>query len=378
MKIFHLADLHLGKKVNGFSMTEDQTHILSEVLASVEKEKPAAIIIAGDVYDKGIPTIEAVQLFDDFLCKLVELGIKVFVVSGNHDSAERISFGSRLMTLSGVHFSKCYDGSAECISLEDDFGKLNFYLLPFVKPATVRPFFEDEEISSYTDAIRAAVNRMNINPSERNILISHQFVTGAIQSDSEEKCIGGLDNVDASVFEPFDYVALGHIHRPQKIQKDTIRYSGSPLKYSFSEASHNKSITVIDFAEKGSLELSFIPLVPLHDLREIKGSYEELTFRPNYENTAVDDYLHITLTDEMDVPDVLGKLRIIYPNIMKLDYENSRTKAAENLSAESMPEKKAPLELVQEFYENRNGRPMTEEQFSFVKEIAEKLQEGEK
>ena len=378
MKLIHLSDLHLGKRVNEFSMLEDQEFILTKIINIIDGEKPDAVIIAGDVYDKSVPSAEAVQLFDDFLCRLAKRKLHVFVISGNHDSAERMAFGGRLMEMSGVHMSPVCNGNVEPISLEDEFGRVNFYMLPFVKPANVRRFFENSEIESYTDAVRAAVESMNVNTAERNVIITHQFVTGAERSESEEISVGGSDNVDASVFDCFDYTALGHIHGPQNIGSERIRYCGTPLKYSFSEAKHKKSVTVVELREKGNLEVRTVALEPKRDMREIKGTYAEITLKDNYVNTNTDDYIHITLTDEDDIPDAIGKLRVIYPNLMKLDYDNNRTRTCAKLDIIENIELRSPLDLFSEFYENQNNQPMTDGQSEFMKSLIESIWEDEK
>ena len=375
MKFIHLSDLHLGKRVYDFNMLEDQKYILNEVLKVIDSEAPDAVLIAGDIYDKSVPSTEAVELLDEFLFRLSGRELQVFLISGNHDSAERLAFASRLIAPAGIHIAPVYRGAIEPVVLKDAYGPVNIYLLPFVKPAHVRRFFPDEKIETYTDAIRVVVDALEINRAERNILVTHQFITGAARSDSEEISVGGTDNVDASVFDGFDYVALGHIHGPQNIGSARIRYCGTPLKYSFSEAKHEKSVTVIEMEEKESLSVRTVPLRPLRDLREIEGTYEELTYRPNYEGTAIEDYLHITLTDEEDIPDAIGKLRLIYPNLMCLDYNNSRTRAAGMLSDLEDLEHKSPLVLFGEFYQQQNGRPMSNEQEKFTREIMEKIWE---
>ena len=376
MRIIHLSDLHLGKRVNEFSMLEDQEHILRQILQIVEDERPRAVVIAGDVYDRSVPPAEAVRLFDEFLYRLSRMELDTFIISGNHDSAERIAFGSRLMDASGVHLSPVYAGEVAPIVLEDEFGPVDFYMLPFLKPANVRDFFPEAQIESYTDAIRAAVGQMNIDPARRSVLITHQFVTGASRSDSEEISVGGSDNVDASAFNGFDYVALGHIHGPQNVGSPRIRYCGTPLKYSFSERNHVKSVTVADLGEKGRLEVRTVPLTPLRDLREIRGSYQELTLRANYQNTRLEDYLHVILTDEEDVPDAVARLRTIYPNLMKLDYDNARTRSAGQLRAVEAMERKSEIELFCEFYEIQNGRPMSEEQRRYAAALFAQIKEA--
>jgi exonuclease SbcD len=375
MRIIHLSDLHLGKRVNEFSMLEDQEYILKEIIQIIDRERPAAVIIAGDVYDRAVPPAEAVRLFDDFLFSLHRRQLQVFVISGNHDSAERIAFGSRLMDRSGIHLSPVYDGTVAPIALEDEYGRVCFHMLPFLKPAHVRRFYEEETIESYTDAMAAAIVHMTIDPAERNVLITHQFVTGAVRCESEDLSVGGTDNVDAAVFEPFDYVALGHLHGPQQAGRPTIRYCGTPLKYSFSEKGHVKSVTVLDLAEKGHAEIRTVPLTPRRDLREIRGTYEELTLRKNYEGTATGDYLHVILTDEEDVPDAVARLRTVYPNLMKLSYDNTRTRSVAQIDGAEAVERKTEIELFAEFYEAQNGRPMEEQQLRFSEELFEKIRE---
>lgn len=378
MKFIHLSDLHIGKRVNEFSMYEDQEYILAEIIEIIDVEKPDAVLIAGDVYDKSIPPSDAVTMFDNFLYLLSKRNLQVFVISGNHDSPERLSFGSRLIEKSGVHLSPVYNGHIESVKMEDEFGEVNIYMLPFVKPANVRRFFDDREIESYTDAVSAAISEMNVNSNSRNVLITHQFVTGANRTESEEISVGGTDNVDVSVFDDFDYVALGHIHRPQNCLSERVRYCGTPLKYSFSEANDKKSVTVVELKEKGSLEVHTSDLVPKHEMREIKGKYEEITAKSFYENTTYQtDYMHITLTDEEDIPDGVGKLRSIYRNLMKLDYDNKRTRSNAQITGAENVEEKLPLELFSDFYELQNNQPMSDEQREYISSLIESIWEEE-
>ena len=375
MKLIHLSDLHIGKRVNEISMIEDQEYILHQILQIVDDEKADAVLIAGDVYDKSVPSAEAVTLFDDFLCRLAKRKIPTLIISGNHDSPERLAFGNRLMEESGIFISPVYDGSVSTFTLSDENGDVDFWLLPFLKPAHVKRYFPDAGIESYTDAVRVAVEKMGIDTAKRNVLLTHQFVTGASTCESEEISVGGSDNVDASVFEDFDYVALGHIHGPQNIGSNQIRYCGTPLKYSFSEEAHHKSVTVVNLGKKGKLELQLRPLTPRHDLRSIRGTFEELTSKSFYEGTATDDYLHIILTDEEDVPEAIGKLRIIYPNLMKLSYDNTRTRTNQVIVGAEDVQRKSPLELFDELYELQNNQPMSEEQRSFTQELIESIWE---
>lgn len=375
MKLIHLSDLHIGKRVHDVSMLEEQEHILLQILQIIDEVKPHGVLIAGDVYDKSVPSAEAVVRFDDFLCRLARRKLPVLIISGNHDSPERLSFGNRLLEHSGIHISPVYDGRIAPVTLTDENGEVDFWLLPFIKPVHVKRFHPDEEILSYTDACRVAVEQMNICREKRNVLLTHQFVTGAATCESEEISVGGSDNVDASVFEGFDYVALGHIHGPQNIGSNRIRYCGTPLKYSFSEAGHHKSVTVVNLGAKGEVSLELHPLTPKHDLRELRGTFAELTARAFYKNTSVQDYLHIILTDEQDVPEAIGKLRVIYPNLLKLSYDNTRTRSDRVIQGAVAVAQKTPLQLFEELYELQNNQPMSQEQRLFAQELIESIQE---
>ena len=377
MRLMHLSDLHLGKRLNEFSLVEDQKYILNQILDIVDREAPDALVIAGDVYDKAVPSVEAVGLFDDFLVRLAEKRLPVFVISGNHDSPERISFGSRLLEASGIHLSPVYGGQVEPITLQDEFGPVHFYLLPFVKPIHVRRFFPEEPADTYSQALSTAISHLALNPQERNVLVTHQFVTGALRSDSEEISLGGADHVDSSVFQDFDYVALGHLHSPQNCGSEHIRYCGTPLKYSFSEAGDEKSVTIVELGEKGCLSIRTAALKPLRELVELRGSFEELTSREFYQGTSwQEDYTHLTLTDEEDIPDALGKLRLIYRGLMKLDYDNARTRFNGEITGEALQQAKSPLELFADFYELQNNRPMTAQQLVFLEELITRMEEN--
>lgn len=375
MKFFHLSDLHLGRRMYEFSLIDDQKFILEELLCLAAEEHPDAVVIAGDIYDRAVPSAEAVELFDRFLCALAKRRIPVLAISGNHDSPERIAFGADLMTPSGVFLSPVYNGYVEPVSLSDSFGAVNFYLLPFIKPANVRRFYPEEAIESYTDALRCAVEHMNVDPSARNVLVTHQFVTGGIRSDSEDVTVGGTDNVDAAVFDGFDYVALGHLHGAQRIGRETLRYSGTPLKYSFAEKDQEKSITVVELREKESVSISTLPLRPQRDMREVRGTYDELTLRGNYAGTNTDDYIHAVLTDENDIPNAFSRLQSIYPQLMKLDYDNRRTRTSVVIAAEERRRTMTDTELFAEFFEKLNGQKMSAEQSGYVKAVFAALRE---
>ncbi len=379
MKFFHLSDLHLGKRINGYSMLEDQTYILERILVSVKEEKPQAVIIAGDVYDKAMPSEEAVALLDDFLCKLsaLENRPEVFVIYGNHDSAERLSFGNRLIEKSGVHLSPVFNGKIKSVKLADEHGAVTFYLLPFIKPSDVRNAYPEAQIESYTDAVREAISHLDLDTTQRNVLVAHQFVTDAVRSDSEDVSVGGMDNVNAVAFEGFDYVALGHLHRPQAIPgNEHIRYCGTPLKYSISEKDDKKGILIVEMGAKGDMNYRTIPLLPLHDMREIKGTYDELALKKNYEGTNTQDYIHVVLTDENDVMDAVGRLRVIYPNIMSLEYQNTRTGENSKVKQLQNIEQKTDMEVLEALYKMQNNQELNEAQREFSEKNFKSIQEG--
>jgi len=362
MRLLHLSDLHLGKRVNEFSMLADQKYILEQILGIVDEEKPDGILIAGDIFDKAVPGEDAIRLWDDFLKKLVQRKQQVFAISGNHDSAVRLSSHGELIDATGVHLAPVYAGTVKPIPLVDVHGTVNIYMLPFLKPVAVRGCFPEEDIQDYTDACRVAISRMELSENERNVLLAHQYVAGGSLCESEEISIGGLDQVDVSVFDKFDYVALGHLHGPQHVGRESVRYSGTPLKYSFSEAAHKKSVTIVELGQKGELTIRTIALVPMRDMRQIKGTYLELTDKSNYEKLPRTDYIHAVLTDEDDILEAFQRLRVIYPNLMKLTYDNKRT--GENRIPDGVAdvENKTPLELFEEFYEVQNNQPMSREQ----------------
>lgn len=379
MKLFHLADLHIGKTVNKFSMLEDQKHILTQILDAIDEQNPDAIMIAGDIYDQIIPSGAAVSLFDDFLTELTSRNIIVMYISGNHDSSERLEYASRILKNNHIYIAGVFDGSLRKITFEDTYGKINFYLLPFVRPANVRAYYPDERISSYSDAIEVVLKNTLLDSTERNILIAHQFVlpiSGDVErSDSEIEPVGGLNSVPAGLFDEFDYVALGHLHGPQNLGSERVRYSGSPLKYSFSETSHKKSITVLDIQEKGKLLQSFIPLIPLHDMRKIKGPFSDITSKEILIEGDVNDYMHITLTDEDEIVDAIGKIRRFYPNVMELSFDNRRTRHEADLSEQLDIERKSPMILFENFFKEQNGVELSETQKSITETLLKELED---
>lgn len=375
MKLLHLSDLHIGKRVNEVSLLEDQREVLDEILHLADKHQVDALLLAGDLYDKPIPPAEAVSLLDDFFTALSRRGIPVLAISGNHDSPERLNFGARLLEGEGIHLAARYQGPQEPVILQDAYGPVAIYLLPYLKPALVRRFCGEEEIVTYPQAVAWAVGQWQIPPARRNILVAHQFVTGGITCESEELSVGGLDQIPGELFAAFDYVALGHLHGPQSVGRETVRYSGSPLKYSFSECRQEKSVTLVTLGEKGQMTVEPLPLHPTRDMREIRGTYEEVTARSFYENTPREDYLHVILTDQEDVPEAVGKLRVIYPNLLKLTYDNLRTQNTEAVTGAQQPEDRSPLDLFREFYQMQNNQPLSEEQEAFLKTMLEEIWE---
>lgn len=386
MRFLHISDLHIGKRVNEFSMLDDQAYILNEILRIAKEQEVDGILAAGDIYDKTVPGAEAVQLLDDFLTRAALAGLPVYLVSGNHDSAQRLAFGAKLLgrpedenrmqpgiggERAGIYISPVYDGTIVPVQRRDAHGSVAIYLIPFIKPAEVRRFFPECKIETYQDAFAAVLNNLEMNPNERNICVAHQLITGAVRSESEEVSIGGMDNVDVTLLRAFDYVALGHIHRPQQMA-EAVRYCGTPLKYSFSEAEDEKSVTLVELKEKGNLTIETIPLKPLHDMRRIRGTYEEVTLKKNYERTDTADYVSITLTDEDDIPNALGKLRAIYPNVMKLEYDNRRTQESAALEP-SAAEQKSPMEFFEEFYRLQNNQELAEQQKLFLRQMMEEV-----
>jgi exonuclease SbcD len=357
-------------------MIEDQKHILNEIIRHAKKNNPDAILIAGDIYDRSVPPVDAVQLLDDFLVELNALGITIFLISGNHDSVERIAFGASFLQKSNIHIAQSYNGKITAIPVQDEFGQINIWMLPYLKPATVRPYFPNNEIITYSDALSTVLSNSGIDTTSRNILLTHQFVTNAIPSESEELTVGNSENVDAYLFDDFDYVALGHIHKSQYIDKKTIRYCGTPLKYAVSEINHVKSITMVEVGIKNNVTISEIHLSPRREMRKIRGSYAEVTARKNYTNTKTDDYVYIILTDEEDEPDAAIKLRNIYPNLLFLVYDNKRTHTSFLIDGASNLNRKSPVELFGELYELQNGQIMSPMQEEYTRERFRAIWEG--
>lgn len=376
MKFFHLSDLHLGKRLYHFSLLEEQAYLLDEILALVQEEKPDAVLISGDLYDKKTPSTEAVNLLDDFLTRLSQAALQVFVIAGNHDSAERLAFGHRLMDASGIHIAPAFQGQVHHYTLYDEAGPVHFYLLPYLNPALVRAYYPDAACSSYNEALALVLEGLPLRPSERNVLLTHQFVGGAQRSDSEQLVVGGLDQVDGAIFSAFDYVALGHIHKPQDMAGKRIRYCGSPLKYSFSEARQVKSLTIVETTDKVTWSRKIRPLSPLHDLKEKRGCFSDLMAEAEEDPAAKKDYFHITLTDDHDIPSALAKLRSRYPRLMLLDYDHQKNADHGPLTLSETVQAQ-PNDLFARFFEEQNGKPLSAQQKTFVTNLFRQLEEEE-
>ena len=350
MKFLHLADLHLGKRLNDFSFLEDQVRLLCQVEEIARSERADAVLIAGDVYQKASPQSEAMAAFDQFITRLKEMGLAVFVISGNHDSAQRISYFSSLLKNSGVYVSEAFDGHLQQVTLQDEHGELVVSLLPFLKPIQLRRFYPDEKIETYQDAVQAVLRHSPVDTSKRNVLVCHQFITGAEISDSEEKTVGGLDNIDAAVFADFDYVALGHIHKPQQCARETLRYAGSLMKYSFSEVNQKKTVAVVEMGEKGETQVHTVPLNAPHDMRLVEGLMDDVLAMPYSE-----DYVWVTLRDELPPPDARVTVSTVFPNMMKFSVVNSKTKTDIDVLAREAMENKSLEELFSDFYRLQNN-----------------------
>ena len=374
MKLLHLADLHIGKIIYEQSLLEDQEYMLKEIIKIAEKEKVEAVLLSGDIYDRSVPPADAVDVLNDFLNMLIKvLKIKVFMISGNHDSKERLNFGSKIFENDGLYIQTTYDGKIRCIELSD---KINIYMLPFIKPIEVKQYFETEKIDTYNDAMKLIMGKEEIDENKVNILMAHQFVTAGNSNpeicESETINVGGVENVDSSNFDKFDYVALGHIHGPQRIGKDTIRYSGTMLKYSFSEVNHNKSVVLINIKNNKSVEYKLIPLKPLRDMRVIKGPIEELLNEENYKDTDTQDYIKAIITNEEPIYDAIGQIRRVYPNTLSLEVSNIKS-GIQNIELQNIEKlkQKDEFELFDDFYEFQNNIRLDEEQKKIIKEIIE-------
>lgn len=380
MKFLHLSDLHLGRLLHRYPLREEQAELLERIRLIAANEQPDAVLIAGDVYDRSIPPVYATQLLDGFLAALSRIAT-VCVISGNHDSAERLAFLAGPLKESGLHISPAYRGIVSPITLTDEHGPVDIWLLPFAKAATVRPFFPEETIESTHDAVACAIRHMEIDPSRRNVLVAHQFVAGGSPSGSEESLatadisVGGSDMVDASVFAPFDYVALGHIHRAQNVGSERIRYCGTPMAYDFSEAGQEKTITAVELHGDRSLTVRTIPLPAPRALIEVRGAFAEITSDEAIRRADKDAYTHVILTDDAPIPDVMNRLRQVYPRITHLDWDNARTRQTDDLSSAADVKKHTPMSLFAEFFQRMGGTELTGEQSDYINRLIREIWE---
>ena len=379
MKFLHLGDLHLGKRVHGFSMCSDQKFALEQIIQMAVTNQVDAVVIAGDIYDKTIPSGEAVGLFDSFFTKLCSAGVCVLAVSGNHDSGERLNFGTKLLEQSGFTLVGTFDGTVKTVSLSDEYGEVKFHLLPWIRPMEWK---EQLQLTKCTQqCAMEQVLKMIPQTDTRQVLVAHTFVTaGGIlpeQSDSEIVPVGGLDAVDAALFERFDYTALGHLHRPQKIGSPNIRYSGSLLKYSFSEARYPKSVPLVEMTDH--VEIQLLPLTPLHEMREIRGRLDDVTSPLVVQSGDCEDYLRVTLTNDEELFDAQSALKAVYPNLMQLDFDNTRTRTADSIGMtdETIVQRLSVEQLFAQFFEEQNGKPMTEWQIETIAALCSRLEESE-
>ena len=369
MRFLHIADLHLGKRMNDVSLIEDQKYILDQISDIAEKENVDALLIAGDIYQNTSPSAEAMNLFNDFVSLITEKNIVIYAISGNHDSDSRIAYFSKLLHMSGVYFSERFTGALQQFRFCDKFGDIVISLLPYIKPVHVKKFFPDENIESFNDAISCVIKNSDIDTSKRNIIICHQYITGGASSDSDFS-IGGLDNIDAEVFKDFDYVALGHLHQAQKIQRETLRYAGSPLKYSFSEVNHKKSVYLVDMKEKEEIEIKKIPLSALRDVREVKGSFADImNMQPSF------DYTRVVLTDEIVAPDAMITVSTVFPNMLSFAVHNSKTQGETEMSVSEGFEEKSITEVFCDFFKLCNNDCMPSK--AHLKMFSEALKKAE-
>lgn len=374
MKFIHLGDLHIGKTLGDYNLIDDQKYLLDQILGIIKERSVDAVLIAGDVYDRALPSEAAVDLLDYFMSSLAENGTKAYIISGNHDSEERLNYGRKFFANRGIHIVSKFAGELEKIELEDEFGKLNVCLLPFIKASQVRHYYPDQEIDSYDAAVRTVIEHADIDYNERNILIAHQFVMGedgpkiAGSEGASVTNVGLVEKISCESLKDFDYVALGHLHSAQQVGYESIRYSGSLLKYSLNEVNSDKSVPVITLKEKGDMEIELVPLKPMRDLRHITGKLDQLLRSENITDT--NDFMYVTLTDEDMINDAMGIIQHYYPNTVKLDYRNSHTRELEDLSIGEIEDSKSFDELISDFYKKMYGKDISEEELEIMMSVA--------
>ncbi len=368
MKCLHLSDLHLGKRLIEVSLLEDQAYILDKIVAIAEAERPRTVLIAGDVYDRSNPPAEAMTLFGQFVRRLTALGCSVLVISGNHDSPERVAYFGELVRETGVYLSPVYDGHIEPVALKDEFGEVRFYLMPYVHPEVVRGLFPEETVADANDAARLVLGALQPDASCRNVILSHQLILGSAFDEREQKAVGTLDNVDPRLYDAFDYVALGHIHKAQSVGREdgTMRYCGTPLKYSRKEALTEKTVSLVELGTKGDVTCREIPLRPMREMRLERGNFDALMAK-GPDAGCEDDYFFITLTDEEDIPNAAARLRGRFGKVLAVDFDNARTRAGETVELGAVDaEEKSPMQLLEELYRKMRNRDMSDEAKAFA------------
>ena len=375
MKLLHLGDLHLGKSLGEFDLIEDQKYILNQILDLIVQESVDAVLIAGDVYDKSIPSEAATRLLDTFLSQLAAKNVKTFMISGNHDSDDRLNYGSKLFVSNQIYISAVYDGHLNQYVINDGETEVHVYLLPFVKASQVKHYFPEAEIATYEDAVRVIIDTADINKEKCNVLVAHQFVAGK----GEDPALGGsegagtqsvglVEKIGYNCFDKFDYVALGHIHSPQRVGRDEVRYSGSPLKYSLSEVNNEKSVPVITISGKKDISIDLFPLKPMRNMRHIKGKMEDLLNKANVKSS--EDFIYATLTDEDIINDAMGIFQQTYPNTVKIDYDNSHTREIEQVDISKIAQNKSFSELISDFYRLMYQCEISDEEMDIMRMVA--------
>ncbi|KGX91952.1 exonuclease SbcD [Pontibacillus halophilus JSM 076056 = DSM 19796] len=383
MKLIHTADWHLGKLVHGLHMTEDQEHLLKQFIDLVREEQPDAIIVAGDLYDRSVPPKEAVELLNQVFTEIIfDLQIPILAITGNHDSPDRLNFGSKMFRRQGLYLQTHLHRAFHPVQLTDEHGPVNFYLIPYVEPGDVRAYFERDDLTTHQQSMEAIIDEIkkNMNDEERHVFIGHAFLAGGMESESEERLtmLGGTPYIDASLFEPFDYVAFGHLHQPQKVWHENIRYSGSLMKYSFSEARQKKSITILELQSNGEVEYRLHPLQPLRDMRIVEGYLQDL-LQIEEESTDRNDYIHVQLLDEGQLVDPMGKLRKVYPNVLSLERVGLLGRqTAQQWSKVEERKKMTPIDLFQSFYKEVKGKDLDDHRKVHVSHIIQRLTESER
>ena len=373
MKFIHLGDLHLGRYLGDFDLIDDQRYMLDQIIEIIRQKSVDAVLIAGDVYDKSVPSEAAMNLLDYFLRKLAENKVKTYMISGNHDSDDRLNYGRNLFQVNDIYISSVFDGTLHRYSLTDEYGSVNVYLLPFVKASQVRHFFENDKIETYEDAVRTIIDHTDIDVNERNVIVAHQFVAGIGQNPDmggsegmSVQNVGLVESIGYSTFDKFDYVALGHIHSPQSIGRKEVRYAGSMLKYSLKEAHNNKSVPIVTMGEKNQIDIELVPLKPKRDVIHIQGKLKEILKSPE----SAENYMYITLTDEELVNNVMNIVQGVYPYTIKIDYDNSHTRAIEQDSISGLIENKSFTDIIKDFYNQIYGYDISEEEMRIMREVA--------